>query len=86
MTFALALAAVPDPRPPVEDLAGFPGREAAEAALAEPWAALASCHWYDEADYRRGRLAELLEKLGWRDYYLGRMPCPVPLARFREME
>ena len=38
---------------------------------------------FDVDTYRRGLLAQLRDRLGYRDYYEGRMPPPVPIWRFR---
>ena len=38
---------------------------------------------FDADTYRRGLLAQLRDRLGYRDYYEGRMPPPVPIWRFR---
>ncbi len=38
---------------------------------------------FDVDAYRRGLLAQLRDRLGYRDYYEGRMPPPVPIWRFR---
>lgn len=54
-----------------------------------PWNMLAraQCVSEDYVDdgYRRHELAELRKQIGWRAYYRGLLPSPVPLDRFAEV-
>jgi hypothetical protein len=55
--------------------------------LFEVWNTLddAQQGYYDEA-FRRRKLARLRELLGPADYYAGRLPPPVPVWRFEEID
>lgn len=50
------------------------------------WGTLAAAHMWSSVEYKAKALDELRERLGDEDFFWGRMPEPVPLYAWRELQ